>query len=262
MMGRLIFALSVCLSIWSVTAQADSLCIALHDAEAVAAFSGAKSVPADLAQRLRSAPSGGRQLSREVDALAHAIDRFSAIGGDAALLSMRMSLERLRGAWPQCFLAMEELAYEGASKRLTIAESATPDVTAQSMQVSRGNLSRVTAKSLQWASIELGLIILCLALLVVVVRRQPSKRRSKRYLCNVPARIRGLSVWDGSLVNVSSGGAQLRVSGHEIKVGDSVEILCDQLNTSAKVRWVNIHFVGVQFAKKITENDARALAKI
>lgn len=247
------------LLLWVPPAIADPLCHALHDAEAVATLSDADKVPADLPQRLRGTSAGGR-FAREVDALANAIELHRAIGGDVALISLRLSLDRLRGAWPQCFLSVDELTYEGASDRSWLADTGTPDDTAQSMGASRSTVSRVSTTVPRWITIEIGLILLCVALLVVVVRRQPRARRSARYLCDVPTRIKGAYECVGSMVNISTGGAQLLVSGHEFKVGESVDISCDALKATAKVRWVNLHFVGVQFAKKITHQDVRAVA--
>ena len=101
------------------------------------------------------------------------------------------------------------------------------------------------------------LILLNALIGIILVIVQMGQRSYTRYACNVPTQLRiGDVTMPARITNISRTGAQLRAESLFVP-GDRGDILLDGAPFRVKVIWVNPHFLGVKFQRRLKFSPKR-----
>jgi hypothetical protein len=86
---------------------------------------------------------------------------------------------------------------------------------------------------------------------IIVIAARARRRRYRRYNCNIPTQLRiGDAAMPARITNISRTGVQLCAESH-FTAGDRGNILLDGESVRVKVIWVNQHFLGMTFHRRL-----------
>lgn len=260
-MKKLAFIASLWLCL-AGTAQARDLCSLLSSAEYFASFGHAYR-PDDAYIHALKRLDADEDIQQSIEHLAIALKDVQQTRSDRSIRQLRVVLRRLRIARPECFgLDEKEVADGSVVTPRPIASTAPAKPGSDQPESSDGE------QSIQNLQISPSLAFLIGVLLVLAIWgglywSKRRRRAAKRFFCSVPVHVVTLTdEGDGIILDISQGGAQIKLIDISIAVGERVDIMSDMFETSGLVRWGNAHYIGVSFIKPLNSAKITSIRNI